>query len=240
MCTATWQNNKDHLSFWFNRDELHTRKPAFKPVIFSSKLKYIAPVDADSGGSWLAVNEAGLIIALLNRYDPFEPETPLSRGNLVVESAQFDTIQETVNYLNSIDLKNFKPFQLLILGTNNTDAGILQKKILNWNGIKVTEQTTQVNMLTSSSVDFDRTAIHRFDLFKQYSCIRDFHASHEPEKSYRSVCMHRNDASTVSVSHIEAGQNKVRFTYFEGPLCENPGTTVLEMPVQNRRDRTYA
>ncbi|MEX0774229.1 MAG: hypothetical protein WD042_00805 [Phycisphaeraceae bacterium] len=51
----------------FNRDELRTRGVALPPVIRDiGGRRVIMPVDPDSAGTWLAVNDAGVILGLLN------------------------------------------------------------------------------------------------------------------------------------------------------------------------------
>jgi hypothetical protein len=50
--------------------------------------------------------------------------------------------------------------------------------------------------------------------------LRAFHASHEPERGPFSPCMHREDASTVSFSHVRVGAREIVFEYRPGPLCE--------------------
>ena len=48
-------------------------------------VRYIAPVDSDCGGTWIAANEFGVSVCLLNRGNGHGPLAAESRGLLVDE-----------------------------------------------------------------------------------------------------------------------------------------------------------
>lgn len=87
--------------------------------------------------------------------------------------------------------------------------------MIRWNG-KTLEFNEQKSPLISSSVKFDdvlSTRLNHFDDLanSSMSCqleksavsnMIDLHASHKPTVSEFSICMHREDAQTVSFSHI--------------------------------------
>src|SRR5882724_8716006 len=87
MCTVSWIHQDDGYDLLCNRDELHTRKPALPPRVHErSDVRFIAPIDGDLGGSWIGVNEFGLSLCLLNRYQDGEQsatESKKSRGLLL-------------------------------------------------------------------------------------------------------------------------------------------------------------
>lgn len=75
MCTATWAFRGGPgawtLELGFNRDEHRSRPKAHPPRLrrpAAGGRAFIAPRDPLGGGSWLAVNDAGICLALLNRY----------------------------------------------------------------------------------------------------------------------------------------------------------------------------
>jgi len=53
----------------------------------------------------------------------------------------------------------------------------------------------------------------------------NLHQSHYPQKGAYSICMHRDDATTVSLSHLFINQNQVIFNYHNGSPCENHSST---------------
>ena len=69
MCTATWIAEEDGYELFFNRDELLTRgreRPPKNRV--SGGVRYVAPSDSDSGGTWIGVNDRGVTLCILNYY----------------------------------------------------------------------------------------------------------------------------------------------------------------------------
>ena len=98
MCTVTWRAHAGGYDLFMNRDELSSRGPALPPSVRErSGVRVVAPVDSDGGGSWVAANEHGLAVCLLNYYPPrFEPQRRefQSRGRLVIELAASATVSE--------------------------------------------------------------------------------------------------------------------------------------------------
>src|SRR3982751_1081178 len=71
MCTVSWIRTREGYQLLCNRDERHTRRPAQAPTVREDQgVQFIAPIDGDEGGSWIGVNQFGLTLCLLNRYDP--------------------------------------------------------------------------------------------------------------------------------------------------------------------------
>jgi hypothetical protein len=68
-----------------NRDEYYTRK-ARQPHMIHQQPRVYAGKDEHAGGTWLGVNEFGLVAGLLNRHSP-EPQDPArrSRGLLCLD-----------------------------------------------------------------------------------------------------------------------------------------------------------
>ena len=90
MCTAVVWPVLDGYVFAFNRDELLSRPPALPP---HQRGVFLAPIDPEGGGTWLATNVFGLTLAALNVYEAAtcEPEPPVrSRGLLVTDLADED------------------------------------------------------------------------------------------------------------------------------------------------------
>ncbi len=77
---------------WFNRDELRSRGPEVPPRVEQTPegMRYIAPSDSDAGGTWIAVNELGITVCLLNGYRaPQSPETESTKS----ESTRSDSTE---------------------------------------------------------------------------------------------------------------------------------------------------
>jgi uncharacterized protein with NRDE domain len=89
MCTVSWIHQDGGYQLLCNRDERCARKPALPPRLQGrGEVRFIAPVDGEHGGSWIGVNQFGLSLCLLNRYQDRERETTepmVSRGLVLLE-----------------------------------------------------------------------------------------------------------------------------------------------------------
>lgn len=225
MCTVTWLRQPGSYVLLCNRDERHTRRPASGPR--AGKLRgasFIAPVDGDHGGSWIGANEFGLTLCLLNRYgDPGVSENGefTSRGLLLTDLLDARDGQQIDERMAMVDLRQYRPFTLLALSAR-FDATVAE-----WNGktLELTVRTENPGMLTSTSLKEPAIAVQRRRQFEKLGAqvtpeiLREFHRSHVPERGPYSVCMHREDAATVSLSMVTVNKDAIEFSYTPGSPC---------------------
>ncbi len=71
MCTVSWLHDEiGGYQILCNRDEKYTRGRASAPRIETRNgMRYLAPIDSDSGGTWILTNELGITLCLLNGTD---------------------------------------------------------------------------------------------------------------------------------------------------------------------------
>ncbi len=243
MCTISWFISSGGYRVFFNRDEQVTRPKATPPkVLIENDISTIMPIDPQGGGTWCAVNEYGLTFALLNFYQGRLPKGRLiSRGKLVRACAGFRRAEHGHKYVRELNLAKYAPFSLLcfaprseVVGSNNTRnkplQGAARVTMMRWTGRELIE-TEQSCPLISSAVRYDEVYESRLTVYKtifdgkstESKTVEDYqelHASHLPGRSSHSICMHREDAQTVSFSQIEVTDNDVQFFYSDGPPCE--------------------
>jgi len=230
MCTVSWIHIPRGYHLLSNRDERHTRKPALAPVIHEAAgLRFIAPVDGDHSGSWIAVNELGITFSLVNRYrccqcsSERKPKPP-SRGLLLTSLAGCGSLEEVQSRFNSLDLAAYPPFTVVVLAPGRPSL------LLHWTGRdSLIECNGEAAMpLISSSFDPRGVEVYRKRLFNSLATERgrvdlkllmDFHASHAPTPSAYSPCMHRENARTVSFSRVTVADGVIEFVYFPVPPC---------------------
>ncbi len=235
MCTVSWIHTDCGYQLLCNRDELDVRLQAEAPRIFvENEVRYLAPADGDFGGTWIAVNEYGLAVALLNRsVDWARPSR--SRGHLVRELARLQSIEDVQSCVQRMDLSPFDGFQLIVLQLGRA------ARLFEWDArqLIVEKDADHFMPLASSSFDAEGVTLSRVTEFGERvkaangisaDVLLQFHQSHGlrgNRPSAYSTCMHRPGARTVSFTWIEVSKSQVQLFYSPAAPCEwAPGRTV--------------
>lgn len=228
MCTVSWLHRKDGYLLLCNRDERHTRKIASGPRLGVKRgVSFIAPVDGDHGGSWIGVNQFGLTLCLLDSYGAAHDAADRvfrSRGLLLTDLLDCRDSLQVIEHVSDIKLDPFQAFTMVIVSVGKPAA------LVCWNGSeRRTDLDAEARMpLTSSSLKDPNVVGLRRKLFCDMVVRRGqvdpelldcFHRSHLPEQGPYSVCMHRNDASSVSLSVVTVTPETVEFSYHSNSPC---------------------
>ena len=205
----SWWRTADSYGVFFNRDERKTRQRADPP--FQWPGGFLAPLDPESRGTWLAVNRSGLILALLNRWHE-GGNGCRSRGHLIPELASCRNTGEVSDKLDSHDVLDYSPFTLLAMDSES----ILK---WDWDSLKLTSETASAP-ITSSSFRFPEVRARREQVYTDMvgdqplpSQLADYHA--ESDADAFSIRMLRDDAQTWSRSRIEVLPEEARWEYLE-------------------------
>ena len=228
MCTVSWLRDDEGYQVLFNRDEKKTRRPGLPPQVHERDgVRYLAPLDRDFGGSWVATNEYGVTVCLLNG-KAVNGKAVRSRGQLVVDSASLTSAPQVAARVGATALGEFAPFTLATLDTGGTTI------VLEWDGRGLLhhENADQRSPLISSSFEPELVRDERHRLLRQMSAggrldtsvLFAFHQSHGPAPGPYSPCMHRDDAETVSFCWVTVNAREVRQFYAPGSPCQwRPG-----------------
>ena len=225
----TWLERCSGYEVFFNRDERRTRKPASPPrVATSGGTRFLAPLDGDFGGSWIAVNEYGLTLALQNGYvdlDDVAHEPPQgfeSRGLLLTSLAGARSKDEMLHGLETQDLHRFRSFLLTLFDADGAPS------LVRWlRGTRDLDPAPSMP-LVSSSFETLEVRCSREQVFRDLAVAYEgdplelrlaYHESHRPARGPASVCMHRPEAHTVSFSRVEVDAGEVRFHYAAHSPC---------------------
>src|ERR1044072_8098209 len=113
MCTVSWIHRPGGYDLLCNRDEKRTRGGAVPPALIEcGGLHSLSPTDPDAGGTWIAVNEYGLALCLLN--GPPRP-AERSRGLVIPELIWTRSIDDCAFLFSQLDHTLFAGFTLLML-----------------------------------------------------------------------------------------------------------------------------
>jgi len=250
VCTVSWLLEPNGYQLFFNRDEQRNRSIALPPQHYECEgTSALMPVDPDGGGSWISVNEQGLALCLLNFYQGQLPDGVLkSRGQLLKSLSTLSFQQDISAELSAINLFQYAPFTLLAFARFGFETSVIEisSRGYQWDGVELTKLNI-CSPMTSSSVEFESVSAARQQRFKRLSenpeanHLLAYHQSHELNKSlqpkkghdhqrlqndqliegHQSVCMHRDDAKSVSFSHIEVNADQVLFSYMDGSPCQH-------------------
>lgn len=232
MCTASWLIRPGGYDLLFNRDELRTRPPALPPRRGEQNgVRYLAPVDPQGGGTWIAVNELGLCLFLLNRRPDREPPPPqLSRGLIPLELIDASAVEEVGRRAAGLDLARYRPFTLgAMVGGAPGESPV----VFAWTGNALETSEAKPPLVSSSVGDESLFAERRATYPAGRPSLRNllaYQRGHGSGKSAASVCMHREDAQTVSFSRVRVSESRVRLGYAPGSPCERTPMRWLGLP----------
>lgn len=224
MCTLSWLPADHGYRLFFNRDESRVRGPEV-PCGRRERdaVSFLAPLDSDQGGTWLAANEYGLTVAVLNRYRTRQTHVPQeSRGQLVLSLATAESIEQLRRRIERADLHPYQPFAL---AATEPDAPVT---MFEWDGEDRSIGTiaTPGLIATSSAVEAGTERVRRAALAQLVSfaplsetLLEEFHRSHLPNRGPLSPCMHREEAETRSLCIVSVDRDSVAVRHVPGPPC---------------------
>ncbi|MBL4671346.1 MAG: NRDE family protein [Arenicella sp.] len=239
----TWFVKEDGYELFFNRDERKSRRRADLPTSQSNHdVQYLSPTDADAGGTWIAANQFGVTVCLLNHYQFEQIETYkrwTSRGEIVRRFASTSSLTDAEKLFDSLDLGDYRAFRMFIIDHRGDN------RLCVWDGHSARIERDLKTPKSSSSVDAKHVKSVRKDLFANLNLVKskkvddyiNYHASHFPSRSKESVCMHRDDASTVSLSHVSVSSEGIRFRYADGSPCQAILGSALAMAFVEPNDK---
>lgn len=124
MCTVVFLRRPDHdwpLILAANRDEMAARP--WKPPArhWPDRPATLAGLDGLAGGTWLGINDHGLVAGALNRKDSLGPASRLrSRGELPLKALEHPNATAAVDALATLDPAEYRGFNLFV--ADNRDA----------------------------------------------------------------------------------------------------------------------
>jgi uncharacterized protein with NRDE domain len=234
-----------------NRDE-HYDRPSSPPVFLSEDPKIFGGKDLRVGGTWLGVNENGVLAAVLNRRaDPGETITKeaRSRGLLCIDMLRFGNSAEANASLSGQEKHLYQPFNLLIADQNqawaafNVTAAIQAMPLApglhvfssNARHDERSEKKERAYSLFAGllpSLAATETAPSSWIAsFKQV--LADHTGSNGAVDGRESICVHGEISGTVSSSIVIYSRPERRFrTFFSGgPPCQHPFSELAPLEV---------
>lgn len=240
MCTVTFLPRSAGYALAMNRDEARSRPSAHPPSTRSFHKGHAVYPSEPGGGTWIALNDQGTTFALINWYSkpPLDTDRTVSRGEVVVSILKANSPSQVGQILDEFGLRPVKPFRLI---------GVFAqlKRVVEWRWdmeqLETLQHSWSANQWASSG--FDEPAaqqsrrIQFLESIQRPSAgstrwLRQFHRSHVPHPGPLSVCMHREDASTVSYTEVIVSRRLAHMRYAPGPPCCTPIGNTLGLTLQ--------
>jgi hypothetical protein len=239
MCTVTivaCPGGRGTYRVAANRDESDSRRAALPPErrVFGRR-QAVMPVDPESRGTWIGVNDAGLTMTVLNGYqgpvsgpgaDPAEPVPPppaRSRGTIVPSLLDAGDVSEALRRARALQPGEYASFRLVMVGRGEigdlaSNGETLIERHEAWDG--------EPRLFTSSGlgdqlVDPPRRSLFEALLLRPGADLlavqEAYHRHSWPDAPHLSVCMRRPGASTVSFTRVEVDGSRAIVSYHSGP-----------------------
>ena len=227
MCTVTVVPREGGVRVLCNRDEQRTRPLALPPRIHDlGERLAVFPMDPQGGGTWIGVNDTGLVVALLNAHPAIRTignNATRSRGHIVRELLQCESLRHAIAEAERLDPRAFEPFRIVIVHDNRVAVAASHPPA----SLRCSERPFDGPLLfTSSSLGDALVGAPRQRLFERM-VLRSrggwlagqtrFHQHRWRQRPEVSVRMERRDALTVSRTTIDI-TNRERRVLYEAPL----------------------
>jgi hypothetical protein len=228
MCTLTFIPTDDGYLAGMNRDELLTRSAAVPPQILDRDgMKILCPQEP-SGGTWIACSNLGNLFALLN-WNAIDArslgEKRKTRGNVIPEMIVESDAPAADARFERMSLDGVFPFRLIgifpgarILNEWRWDGRRRQKLEFPWG-----RKHWFSSSLSDAAAEKERgsacesaAAMHATEGSRW---LRSLHRSHVPAPGPFSICVHRQDAATVSYTEVECSRSLISMNYLSGNPC---------------------
>jgi hypothetical protein len=227
MCTVTFIPRRGGYALGMNRDEQLTRETALPPTRKRIEGREVVFPCEPSGGTWIGLNDSGVCLALINWYSaPGRVETRLvSRGDVVKSALRSEDPQAVDEALAEQPLRRVNPFRLIGVFPGS-------RRVMEWSWdlkrLARREHAWKSGVWISSGFDERGAQRSRGKVFAgalkrgrpgTLAWLGRLHRSHEPERGPYAICMHREDAATVSYTEVVVSGGCGILSYSPGPPC---------------------
>ncbi len=161
MCTVVVLRRPDHdwpILLAANRDEMADRPWRPPARHWPDRPNVRAGIDEFAGGTWLGVNDEGMVAGILNRRESLGPDSRLrTRGELVLEALDHADAADAVVALGDLDGRSYRSFNMVV--ADNRDAFWLRSLGATAGGqVEIHELPAELTMLTAHDVDDSASA----------------------------------------------------------------------------------
>jgi uncharacterized protein with NRDE domain len=225
-----------------NREESYARGGE-PPQILDGACRAVGGRDPVAGGTWLAVNEHGVLIAVLNRPKINAPATPRSRGLLVRDLLSAPTAGAAIDQAaRELGSNRYAGCNLVCADRDN----LLVLHAGDW--LRVRPMPPGIHVITSH--DVNDGSDHRLDHASRWLSQREYALANDCEVALQRlcaqsggpdppICLHGQHGGTVSSSILALRHPLTRSSYLhaQGPPDRTPYADCSNLFHQLRPDQ---
>lgn len=225
MCSVSFVPRADGFVLAMNRDERISRGLAMPPAVhLLGRLAVLCPREP-GGGTWIGVNSAGMAFSLINWHSQPDRDVAdlISRGEVVRRLLSARDCHTAASILENIPVRRMNPFRIIIMslperslaecrsGNDGLKLASLPWRRHHWFSSGLNEaEADKVRRAVCSQVPDESLDV---------AALRKLHRSHLPQAGAYSLCMHREDARTVSYTEIDVMGHTASMRYLTGSPC---------------------
>lgn len=230
MCTIALAYKVEPMGEIFlvaNRDEALDRPAEQARIRQFGDRQVLAPLDLEAGGTWIGLNDRGLVVCITNRFRMPSKPSFISRGKLVARALSCETAEMAAREVEAIDPEHYNGFHLLILGAQWggvvwSDGTQVQKERLSPGYYAISERS--FGAAPSSRLVVLREKLDGLGSLTPQAkqAMMDWMKVHDQRDALESTCVHMEETNygTRSSTIIELG-SRWRFAVADGPPCES-------------------
>jgi hypothetical protein len=219
LLSRTWRSDPLLLRVACNRDERLTRPAAVPPMLMNAgACSAVMPIDPESGGTWIAANDMGVVLAILNANPGWPvPRGDVSRGLIIPSLVASTTVSEALRRAQDLRANRYAPFRLLLFDRYQLvecwpEAGrIRHRRSFLYGAVMRTSSALGDAVVTRPRRALFTRVFHAPD--DPCAAQDRFHEHVWPGREAVSVNMRRPDARTMSRTIVEIGLNTVSMSY---------------------------
>lgn len=235
-----------------NRDE-HYDRPSAAPSLLGRNPKIFAGQDLRAGGTWLGVNEYGLLVGVLNRKTSTGQEPGgqfRSRGLLCLDLLNCTSVSQACEILGKQGDVAYRPFTLVFADENA--ACVAHNPVAD---MVVAKLEAGLHVF-SNAAEFDTRSEKVNRAYRRFADLIDASRWSSDPPSYRvsmlaqilgdhtlgngfdgpneAICVHGDISGTVSSSIIRYSRAVREFTnfYSSGAPCQSPFLPQASLPIR--------
>lgn len=245
MCTLTVVTGNDTYVMAMNRDEKIARGTGLPPEIHEfDGTRAIYPSDGN-GGTWLATNEYGIALALLNWNDiaprGIAATKRRSRGRVIPALIDSRSISDLHEVFGVSNFRGMMPFRLIGVFPSEQeiwewrwDSAQLDFHVHAWESRHWFSSSLSDERAESLRGAACRTARYESDA-GSVRWLRRLQASHAGGPGPFSLCVHREDVKTLSYTEVMLSSGSVRMCHFHGSPCTMTRSELAEIEIERKR-----